>query len=179
MDACDQSNIDVPYLKEHPKDGPMKLKTKMGAVLVHSPSVSHSAADKPGGLYLMHVDERVTKGANFWITFLLKVLNDERKKRGGKLPGVITIQMDSAGDNKNYTMAAFCEWLVKTRVCRKVKMCFLPVGHTHEDIDACFGRLSKQFVQFGTDVLCFADMADQARKANKSTIDVWCAMVCA
>jgi hypothetical protein len=177
MDACDQSNIDVPYLKDHPKDGPMKLSTKMGAVMVHAPSVSGASADKPGGLYLTHIDERVTKGANFWITCLIHVLNQERQKRGGKLPGVLTIQMDSAGDNKNYTMACFCEWLVKTRVFRKVKMCFLPVGHTHEDIDACFGRLSKQFVQYGQDVQCFADMVSQAKKANAHTIDVWCAMV--
>jgi hypothetical protein len=177
MDACDQSNIDVPYMKDNPKDVGKKLATKMGAVLVHSPSDYVATADKPGGLYMFHIDERVTKGANFWITMLIKVLSMERAKRKGKLPPVLTIQMDSAGDNKNYTMACFCEWLVKIGAFRKIKMCFLPVGHTHEDIDACFGRLSRQFVLYDNSVLCFEDMQTQALKANSSTKGVWCAMV--
>jgi hypothetical protein len=178
MDACDQSNIDVPYLKDNPKDEAKKLATKMGAVLVHSATdFRQHSNDKPGGLYMFHIDERVTKGANFWLTCLLKVLNDERAKRDGKLPPCLTIQMDSAGENKNYTMACFCEWLVKIGAFRKIKICFLPVGHTHEDIDACFGRLSRQFVQYGTSVLNFCQMVDQAKKANAHTVDIWSALV--
>ena len=177
MDACDQSNIDVPYLKDNPKNTPTKLATKMGAVVVHS-SDSTATQNARGGAYLFHIDERVTKGANFWITCLTKVLNDERAKRGGVLPAVITIQMDSAGDNKNYTLASWCEWLVKVGMCRKVKMCFLPVGHTHEDIDALFGRLSQQFVQHGSsNVQNLTQMLAAAKSANAQTMGIWNASV--
>lgn len=49
------------------------------------------------------------------------------------------LQLDSASDNKNKSMYMLCEIFVKLGIFEKVKINFLPVGHTHEDIDACFG----------------------------------------
>ena len=51
--------------------------------------------------------------------------------------------MDNAvGDNKNRFV--FCFWLllVAKRIFREVYLNFMLVGHTHDDIDALFGRWS-------------------------------------
>ncbi|XP_076112589.1 uncharacterized protein LOC143080569 [Mytilus galloprovincialis] len=41
-------------------------------------------------------------------------------------------------------MLAFCELLVRTNVFKEVHLSFLYVGHTHEDIDAAFSRVSEK-----------------------------------
>ena len=60
-----------------------------------------------------------------------------------KLPRHFHLQMDnSAKDNKNQTMIAFASELVKRGIFETVTLCFLMPGHTHEDIDAVFSRVS-------------------------------------
>jgi len=46
-------------------------------------------------------------------------------------------------DNKNWHFLAFLSLLIMKDVFNEVKLKFLVVGHTHEDIDGCFGYLSK------------------------------------
>ena len=59
------------------------------------------------------------------------------------LPKHLVLQMDnSAKDNKNQTMMAYCSNLVARGVFETVTMSFLMVGHTHEDIDAAFSKVS-------------------------------------
>ena len=61
------------------------------------------------------------------------------------LPPILTLQLDNAsGDNKNRWVFAFCSLLVFKGVFREVYINFLMVGHTHEDIDALFGRWSNR-----------------------------------
>ena len=50
---------------------------------------------------------------------------------------------NSAKDNKNRYVMAFCSLLTARRVFKEVTVGFLIVGHTHEDIDAHFSYLSK------------------------------------
>jgi hypothetical protein len=53
--------------------------------------------------------------------------------------------LDNSGkDNKNQTVMAFCSELVSRGVFETVQMSFLMVGHTHEDVDALFSKVSKQ-----------------------------------
>jgi hypothetical protein len=47
-------------------------------------------------------------------------------------------------DNKNWHLLAFLSLLMARDVFEEVKLGFLVVGHTHEDIDGCFGYLSKK-----------------------------------
>ena len=57
------------------------------------------------------------------------------------LPPILKVQMDNAtGDNKNRYVYAFWSLLVAKRIFRKVYVNFMIVGHTHDDIDALFGR---------------------------------------
>jgi hypothetical protein len=47
-------------------------------------------------------------------------------------------------DNKNQHLLAFLSLLMVRDVLKEVKLGFVVVGHTHEDIDGCFGYLSKK-----------------------------------
>ena len=57
------------------------------------------------------------------------------------LPPVLNLQLDNATrDNKNRFVFAFCLLLTYHGVFQEVYINFLIVGHTHDDIDAFFGR---------------------------------------
>ena len=59
------------------------------------------------------------------------------------LPPILNVQMDNAtGDNKNRFVFYFWSLLVANKIFREVYVNFMIVGHTHDDIDALFGRWS-------------------------------------
>ncbi len=47
-------------------------------------------------------------------------------------------------DNKNRNLLTFLSLLIAREVFEEVKLGLLVVGHTHEDIDGCFGYFSKK-----------------------------------
>ena len=56
---------------------------------------------------------------------------------------MLNLQLDNASwDNKNQFVFAFCLLLMYHGVFQEVYINFLIVGHTHDDIDALFGRWS-------------------------------------
>ena len=135
-----------------------------------------------GGHWLYITDGRTKKGTTYKLTFLFHTLVAERQARGGKLPPYLYLQLDSAGDNKSKTMARTMEFLVKQGIFLKIKVCFLPVGHTHEDIDAGFGRLNRKFTESGTVTATTQDGLNRAKQATAATRDlVWikvCPVIC-
>jgi hypothetical protein len=178
MDACDQTNVDCPFFRDKPKfwDKADRLKTKMGAVLIHGsdaqlpPELEGAYASSSAALYFFPTDQRTTKGQNFWCTALTHALVHYRDHvRKGPLPERLYLQADSASDNKNYTVAAYLEWLVRAGVFKKVKISFLPVGHTHEDIDAAFGRLSKAMHRLRTGKVTTWHQVFEAAKQSTAT----------
>ena len=61
------------------------------------------------------------------------------------LPPILTLQLDNASrDNKNRWVFAFCSLLVYKGIFCEIYINFFIVGHTHEDIDALFGRWSNK-----------------------------------
>ena len=59
------------------------------------------------------------------------------------LPPILNIQLDNAcSDNKNRYVFSFFSLLVHKEVFCEVYVNFMLIGHTHEDIDAMFGRWS-------------------------------------
>ena len=59
------------------------------------------------------------------------------------LPPILNVQMDNAtGDNKNRFIFFFWSLLVANKIFREVYVNFMIVGHTHDNIDALFGRWS-------------------------------------
>jgi len=72
------------------------------------------------------------------------------------LPRKLLHQMDyCVKDNKNRYLLAFLSFLTARDVFKEVQLGFLVVGHTHEDIDGCFGYLSKKLREQSN--YCLAD----------------------
>jgi hypothetical protein len=82
-------------------------------------------------------------GANTTWTVFLHVLH-ELKQVQGELPPVLLLQLDNCGrDNKNMLTFVFFSWLAFLGVFEEVQLNFLPVGHTHCEIDQRFSVISK------------------------------------
>ncbi|KAL3676557.1 hypothetical protein R1sor_026505 [Riccia sorocarpa] len=83
-------------------------------------------------------------------TYFRKVQNagdNVRRPSFKPLPPTFMLQMDnSAKDNKNIHVLAFCSELVIRGVFETVEVNFLMVGHTHEDVDALFSKVSAQTI---------------------------------
>ncbi len=80
-------------------------------------------------------------GANLVIQALHEVVLDQLLLHG-KLPCHLLLQLDNTTkQNKNRFVIGYCAWLVQRGVFTSVKISFLPVGHTHEDIDQVFSRV--------------------------------------
>jgi len=61
------------------------------------------------------------------------------------LPRNLLLQMDNCvKNNKNRHLLMFLSLLTARDVFEEVKLGFLVVGHTHEDINGCFDYLSKK-----------------------------------
>ena len=66
----------------------------------------------------------------------------DRSAKGTLFPEVFYLQLDNVATNKNHHLIAYASFLVMTGVFKKVKIGFLIPGHTHENIDQMFSRLS-------------------------------------
>jgi hypothetical protein len=85
------------------------------------------------------------------------------------LPKRLYLQLDnSAKDNKNRFVMAFCSLLTARGIFKEVTVGFLVVGHIHEDIDAYFSYLSKLLKQKNTYVL--ADLMKAFMDSQKSAV---------
>ena len=51
---------------------------------------------------------------------------------------------NTSKDNKSRIALAMAQSLVHLGMFRSVRLGFLPVGHTHEDIDACFSVIAQR-----------------------------------
>jgi len=75
--------------------------------------------------------------------FLLDLERTAKASTDGRLPPIVFYQIDGGSENTSKLIIAMCELLVARGVCQKIVLTRLPVGHTHEDIDAKFGVLWK------------------------------------
>ena len=66
----------------------------------------------------------------------------KRDAPGGVLPRKLYLQVDGGSENKNKWMISYLSLLVEVGMFDYIKMSFLPVGHTHEDIDQAFSRIA-------------------------------------
>ncbi|XP_073254276.1 uncharacterized protein [Porites lutea] len=63
----------------------------------------------------------------------------------GRLPPFLFLQMDNCyRECKNRYILGFCSLLVEKEIFQEVRLSFLMVGHTHEDVDRFFSRISKR-----------------------------------
>jgi hypothetical protein len=91
--------------------------------------------------------------SNQVITSVLHVIADVRRRKG-RLPPTLRIQADNCTrENKNIYMFALCAALVGLGYFLEVQLCFLIVGHTHEDIDQRFSIISNTLKRTNIDSL--------------------------
>ena len=129
VDGMDQSKLTLPHYKLTPKDVGNFLETKITGVLVH------------GKAFDCYISEpQVRHDTNLNLTCLHNTLMSLTKK--GPLPPIFYLQVDGGSENKNQWMLSYLSLLIELGVFSKIKMSFLPVGHTHEDIDQAFSRIA-------------------------------------
>jgi hypothetical protein len=134
IDGMDQSKTDPPEFKQSAKsdDKLTKLKCHVTGVLIHG---------RERKAFAFVVDETIPSDTNLNLLCLIKAFDH---LGWDQLPDDLYIQMDNTGkDNKNYDILAFLTLLVKCQKLKNVYWNFLPVGHTHEDIDQMFSCFSR------------------------------------
>ena len=72
------------------------------------------------------------------------------------------LQLDNCSrENKNHYLLSYVELLVGLGVFQDVQVSFLPVGHTHEDIDQAFSTLARHLLT--TDAHTLRDLMEEMR----------------
>lgn len=119
----------------------------------------------------------VTKGADITIYCILRKI-EEWYRRNKKYPTKIYIQIDGATDNANRYLFGMLELLVSKKIAKSIVLTRLPVGHTHEDIDALFGTIYNSFKNSPAETLSkYKNVINNAFKKigfNTKVEDVYC-----
>jgi thioester reductase-like protein len=80
------------------------------------------------------------------MTTLIKLDNDDLAQSPGNAvastAGLVPSDDNCGRENKNRFVLALCCLLVELGIFRKIKISFLMVGHTHEDVDQVFSKFS-------------------------------------
>jgi hypothetical protein len=101
----------------------------------------------PGDVRVKIVRETLTVDADsdFTIYCLLRELERWRDRNNGNYPQTWYLQVDGGSENANKYVLAALEFLVIKRMVQTIVLTRLHVGHTHEDIDACFENIAVYF----------------------------------
>lgn len=133
VDGADQALFRLPYISDKSKttDGAYKCKTHLFGAISHGRKA-----------YCYTVTDSVKLGHNATIDVIHRVLMDTLETEG-KLPRKLLLQLDNTTKQcKGKYLLAYAAALVDAGVFEKVQISHLPVGHTHEDIDQLFSRIS-------------------------------------
>jgi hypothetical protein len=136
MDGTDQLSNGIPQFREISKDdcGQMRIKSHLEIVQI---------AAAPDIVKCFVVPEDIRGGSQVSVEVLQRTLKAEERRRGGKLPRVLYIQLDNCrGSNKNTYLFSYLAWLVERGVFDVIYVSFLPVGHTHNGPDRIASRIS-------------------------------------
>jgi hypothetical protein len=135
VDGMDQSKTILPHFRRVPKDSKIK---EGNFVKVHVVGAKVIGNECKAYAFLMF--DNFKSDSNCMLTVLHKVI----LKMARPLPRVLFLTLDNTTkENKNKYVLAYLSFLVKQRVFEKVRLNFLLVGHTHEDIDQMFSCFSR------------------------------------
>ena len=137
VDSCSKWKTELPRYTRELKVGNFSAHgNSLCTCLVHQ---NKGDVRNPGGAFNYFIEDAVKGGGNITAEVIWRTLcklQDMREIWAEELH----VQLDNTTkDNKNHTVFAFLAWLVQSGNFHKVTVSFLPVGHTHEDIDALFG----------------------------------------
>jgi hypothetical protein len=139
IDGMDQFKLKIPQYEQNTKDNDSLLDTKLSGIKVHGV-----------GTYFYFTSGTFKAGANLNIDCLNQTLLDLRRiydeliEKGEleKWPDKLYLQVDGGSENMNRFFLGYCDRLVAFGLFKTVKVNFLMVGHTHEDIDQIFSVVS-------------------------------------
>ena len=137
----DQAKLQSPYYCQNTKEltNLLKLKNHLTGVLIHNGNLS---SDKLLAVFLNN--DQFTRGSNKTISVLFHVLLDFQVNIR-RLPLKLLIQTDNCGkDLKNQNVLAFYYLLVEMNVFEEVLVSHMPPGHTHNQLDFCFGLIAEK-----------------------------------
>jgi hypothetical protein len=141
LDDMDQAKLQSPYFCQKTKElsNLLKLKNHLtGAIITNG--------DLPNDrVYKVFVNnDQYEQGSNKTISLLFNILIYVQNKLG-KLPRKLMVQSDNCGkDLKNQYVLAFYYLLVEMDVFDEVLVSHMPPGHTHNDVDWCFGLIAQK-----------------------------------
>ncbi|GBG82102.1 hypothetical protein CBR_g34382 [Chara braunii] len=142
IDGMDQSKSVLPHFTEVPKDSKLKEGNfvKVHVVGAKVPGLSSNAS---ATVFF----DNFKSDSNC----MLIVLHRQISQLPVPFPSVLYLTLDNTSkENKNKFVLSYLVFLVKMRVFSKVKLNFLLVGHTHEDIDQMFSCFSRKQAAHGT-----------------------------
>jgi len=154
VDGADQSGYGLPHFTVTTKATVGHgLKVKLIGVLEHG-------SNKNLSLYTMTPEFET--GANHIIEALHRTLAAKDVARG--LKGTLYLQVDNCTrENKNTFLFSYVECLVAWGVFVEVHVSFLPIGHTHSDIDQTFSCTSKRLAS--NTAVTIDDLHSELRKS--------------
>jgi hypothetical protein len=132
IDGADQSKHDMPHFKDmsHLTNELRRIKMHLYGALVHGRDA-----------YAFTITDHERQGHNSSIQVLHYILVDIAKH--GKVPTVMKLQLDNTTkQNKGQYVFAYLSMLIEYGIFESIEVSYLPVGHTHEDIDQFFSRIS-------------------------------------
>jgi hypothetical protein len=92
-----------------------------------------------GSLLCISLPDLEKQGGNLTVQCILSGIEFAMKERKIDYIRNLYIQLDNVSSNKCFTIYSVLIELVKNGILKKVKVSYLIVGHTHEDIDALIG----------------------------------------
>jgi hypothetical protein len=133
IDGADQQAYALPYhhVQTHSSQKAIRVPIHVYGVMVHGIGT---------WAYVYH--DNVRQGTNVTVDVLFRTLA-AIEDSGRTLPDTLYIQLDNTvKQNKSKFFMSYLAWLVKTGAFKRIVVSFLPVGHTHEDIDQLFSRIA-------------------------------------
>jgi hypothetical protein len=133
VDGADQGEYALPYtnVKSKASQACPGIQLKLMGVLVHGI-----------GVYAYTVVPNCKQGVNATCESIQRTLV-KMIHSGIKLPPKLYLQLDNTAKQcKSRFLFAYLGLLVRYGVFQKIVVSFLPVGHTHEDIDQVFSRFA-------------------------------------
>ena len=132
LDGADQSSFGLPHFFQRTKEtSGVKIPMKLYGAIVH-----HRRQ------FVYTVPPNAPTGPDLVIEILYRVFKFVKAKEGS-LPKSLYLQLDNTtSQNKNNFVMGFLALLVGWKIFDEVIINFLPVGHTHEDVDQMFSRFA-------------------------------------
>lgn len=160
VDGADQRNFTLPHFTSCVKD------QRGHGLGVHVIGLLNHRQTNVLRLFTMTKDHQ--SGANHVIEVIHRFTNEVA--RDSCLPKTLFIQLDNCWrENKNKYLLSYIEYLVLRGVFEEVYVSFLPIGHTHVDIDQTFSTTSNRMRV--NDAMTMTEMHEQLSKCyNEQTI---------